>query len=331
MSEDYLDCLIDDVRSWDGARERSLQTAVGISELHGCRAYLGFRIRGTEETDIRDGWRATAGTSLHEWMTGVRAEAAIIRGEEVDFELAVSYRGVPGHSDEVNYSRGEVIDWKFPTKALAKVWDDPDVQAERFIQVHAYGAAVIATPKWKALAPDPANMTVRIVVAPVDGSFGDWTSYSMPLDVEAADEAVARFEEVQSLVAANLDLPRDKPWFWCSRYCEFFTACRGGGYGPAIRYPQITDEEVAAMVERYGQAVEQAREADQVKKALAPQLAGIRGAARGWQVRMSRPGQDRWVPDLEAIEQHYEQIDLPVPLTKKEGRAAYVIVDREKA
>ncbi len=327
---DYLDDMIADVQAWDGARERSLQTAVGISELHGCRAYLGFRLRGTGESDQRDHWRATLGTSAHAWMTGVRSEAAIIRGEEADFELAVSYRGVPGHSDEVNYSRGEVIDWKFPSKALSLVWNDADVQAERFIQVHAYGAAVMATDKWKALAPDPGNMTVRIVVAPVDGSFADWASFSMPLDVEAADEAVDRFEEVRSLVGANLDLPRDKPWFWCSRYCEFFTACRGGGYGPAIIYPEIHDGEVAAMVERYGLAVEQAREADQVKKALAPQLAGIRGEARGWQVRMSRPGQDRWVPDLEEIQRHYEQIDVPVPLVKKEGRAAYVIVDRAK-
>src|SRR5258706_177138 len=328
--EDYLDRVISGVRRWDDARMRSQQRDVGVSDLVGCRSELGFILRGDEPSDDRDNWRAVAGTALHSWLSNLRLYETAETGEKASFEMEVSYRSLTGHVDEVNFSRGEVTDYKFPSKRSALVWDDPDVQAERFVQVHVYGAAVRQTDMWKALAPNPDEMLVRMLIAPVDGTFSDWVSYEMPLDIETADEAIDRYEEVKSLVAANMDLPRDKPWFWCSRYCDFFTACRGGGYGPAIVYPEITDEEVAAMVERYGQAVGQARQADQVKKALAPQLAGVRGSARGGNVQMGRAGSDRGGPGVDAIAETFPPRNETVPLMKKEGRAAYVIVHREE-
>jgi hypothetical protein len=327
---DYVDEIIAEARRLDAARMRSQQREIGGSDLPGCRSEMGFLLRGDPPSDERDNWRAITGTAMHAWLSNLRLYQTAEAGEKASFDLEVNYRGITGHADEVNFSRGEVTDYKFPSKRSALIWDDPDVQAERFVQVHVYGAAVMQTGMWKALAPDPDKMTVRMLVCPVDGGFDSWVAYEMPLDLEAADEAIDRYLRVQADVAANMDLPRDKPWFWCSRYCEFFTACRGGGYGPAITYPEIHDEEVAAMVERYALAVEQAREAARIKEALAPELAGIRGTARGWNVRMSRPGSDRWVPDMETITEIFETRHETVPLKKVPGRAAYVIVDRAK-
>lgn len=326
--DDYLDDAIRDVRAWDASRERSMQTEIGVSDLaDSCRAYIGFRLRGDEPTEVRDHWRASAGTALHAWFTELRRAAAAERGEVADFDVETEYRGVRGHADEVAYSRGEVIDYKFPSSKSAGLWDDPEVQSERFTQVHLYGAAIIATPKWRALAPDPDAMTVRILVAPVDGTFGDWVSYDMPLDISAADEAIERYQEVQRDVQAGVAPQRDKPFFWCSRFCEFFSACRPQSQ-QVIRYDEITDDELAAAIERYGLATEMAREAARTKEALFPLLNGMRGTARGWNVRMSKPGQDRWVLDEDEVRRHYEQRGEPVPLVKKEGRRAYVIAER---
>jgi hypothetical protein len=288
---------------------------------------MGFVLRGDAPSNVRDNWRASAGTALHSWLTELRRGQADRTGEAADFDVPVTYGGVAGHVDEISYSTGTLTDYKFPSSKSASLWDDPEVQAERFVQVHLYGAAVITTSKWRALAPDPDAMTVRILVCPVDGSYSDWAGYELPLDISVADEAISRYQEVQANVRAGLSNERDRPYFWCSRYCEFFTLCRPPSQ-QVIRFDEITDDELAAAIERYGLAAEMAREAARTKGALEPLLNGMRGTARGWNVRMSKPGSERWVLDEDEVRRHYDQRGEPVPLIKKEGRRAYVIAER---
>lgn len=330
----YLDDVIVQVRAWDADRPRSRQSSLGWSEMSGCRAYMGFRLRGEWASDDDDNWRAIAGTALHEFLTGVRREAAQRKGRNVVFDVPVTYRGVPGKADEVDLDLGVVTDYKFPSKASSRLWDDPDLQEERFVQPHGYAAGLVFggaeqdVVAQACAALDPGQLTVQVLVAPVDGTFEDWRTYTQPFDRVAADEAVDRYQAVLEGVAAGGPLPRDKPWFFCERFCEFFTACRGGTPRPDLE--EIHDPELATAVERYGLASEQERAAAKVKSELAPLIKGLRGTARGWRVTMTREGKSSEVPDPEAVALYYALHGDPVPTVTKPGRAAYLRVEREK-
>jgi hypothetical protein len=219
---DYPAELTAELAAWSAQRPRSQQTEVGWSQLASCRAALGFQLRDTWETDSPDDWRATVGTAMHAWLTE-RRRAADGDGR-LCFDVSTRYQGVPGHADEVDLVRREVTDWKFPTLASASVWRaDPDALAERMIQPHGYAAGLVDD--GTLAGEDP--ITVRLMVLPVDGGFGDWWCHEEPFDVAVADAAASRFREVALDVEAGEQPPRDKPWWWCERFCPWFSACRG--------------------------------------------------------------------------------------------------------
>ena len=216
---DYLSEVIDQVRAEEYQRERTLQSGVGWSGMAGCRAYMGFLIRGEYATEDRDEWPAVAGTALHEWLTGVRQRA--VPDQVIEFDVPTSFGGVPGHADEViaGPARFEVTDYKFLKLASARLWRDPEVLAEKMIQPHGYAAGLVG--EWLAagLIKRPQDVTVRLMICPVDGTFADWWSHEEPFQPEIAAEAVARYEHVKEAVAAGDPLPQDKPWHWCEHVC----------------------------------------------------------------------------------------------------------------
>lgn len=327
MTGEYLAEVIAQARDWDDVRPRSEQRELGWSGMAGCRSWMGYKIRGDWPTDDEENWRAIAGTALHAWLGAVRLHA--LGDPDVSFELEVSYGGVTGHADEVDWRRKVVTDYKFPRLASARVWDDPDALDELFIQVHGYAAGVIDTPRWRELHGDDEDITVQMLVCPVDGTFPDWACYSRPFSRQAADDALRRLQQVVADTEAGEDLPRDKPWFFCERFCEYFTACRGG-MKPSSRFEEIRDPELAAAIERYGLAGEQAAAADKAKKELLPLIKGLRGTARGWRVAMSKPGAGKLVYDEDAIARQYERSGLDIPLRPAEGRPSRLMVTREK-
>ena len=64
----FLDEVIKRARDYDAARPRSLQSAVGWSEVGGCRAALGYRLDGAWATDETDTWAAQRGTAFHNYL-----------------------------------------------------------------------------------------------------------------------------------------------------------------------------------------------------------------------------------------------------------------------
>jgi hypothetical protein len=324
MSE-YLEQAIRQARQWDAARARSQQTELGWSEMAACRSYMGFVIRGEWATEDEENWRAIAGTGLHAWLTHVRMDAHYKAGGQAAFEVEVEYGGVPGHADEVTWQpEFAVTDYKFPSKSSARLYEDPDVLEEKFIQVQGYAAGVLES------APEVfGEPVVRLLVCPVDGTFDDWRVYERPFDREAADLALVRYAYVQQAVAGGEELPKDKPFRWCERYCEFFSACRDPE--DRERMAEITDPEMAAAVEAYGEAREARTAADKVMDDMAPVIKGLYGTARGWKIRMSRAGSGRLEPDTEAMLRHYSDEDLSPPMRKVSGQPAKLLVSREKS
>lgn len=285
--------------------------------------------RGEWATEDVDTWRACAGTALHEWLQDILAKNT---GEDrIDFEVPLEYGGIPGHADMINWTRGEVTDLKFPSLKSARLWADPDVLAERFTQPMGYCAAARRDPRWTV----GQRGIVRFLICPVDGTFADWKVYERPFDPAVADLALDRYNEVKALVAlqrANMTtdrLPRDKPYWFCQRYCEFFSLCRGGQKDDGD-LEEITDPMLAAAVEEYGLAREAIRGGYKTTDQLRPVVEGLRGRARGWKIYFAVPGRDSWVVDEEAVRADYARRGEVLPMKQKDGGKPAIYVKRDE-
>jgi hypothetical protein len=335
---DDLSTAVQQARDWDYARARSQQKDAGWSDLAGgCRAYLGFVYQGAWATDDTDNWAAIKGTAMHAWYTEVRREACAAEGLDMAFDgdpdSVVSFMGIPGHVDEINYTHGKIRDYKFPALKSARYWSDPKVLDEKFTQLHGYGAAVIGTQRWHDAARragrDAQKATVELLVAPVDGVFGDWMLFGRELDVSAARQAVATYEVVKEQVARGEPLPKDKETFFCRRWCEFATACRGPVRdGEASELEEVLDEEHAAALEAYGLAMEAETAAAAAKKEAAELIRGVNGTARGWKGKMGNPGKPKQVPDMARIVEDYKNSGVELPMTWEDGSAPRLSVSR---
>jgi hypothetical protein len=312
----WIDQAIKRARDYDTARPRSLQRAVGWSEVGGCRAAIGYRLDGAFTTDDTDTWAAQRGTAIHEYLEPVIADP------DVRTEVDTIYRGIPGHADLVGPDY--LVDLKTKTLANAKLWQN-DISAMRQarVQVHGYAAGLVD-------AGDlPADCKIRILVIPVDGTFADWWCYEETFDRALADEGADRLEDVRARLAAGEDLPRDKPYVFCESYCPYFSLCRDPK--TAHEAEQITDPELAAAVARYGEINAILNPLEKEKKGLAVMIRGLRGTAGDWKVSTGEPGEDKEVIDEDAIWRDYEERGAQVPMTVKPGNAPRLTVTKIKA
>ena len=67
------------------------------------------------------------------------------------------------------------------------------------------------------------------------------------------------------------------------------------------RCAEITDPEAARAVVRYGELTARIEPLADEKDVLAPLIRGLRGTAGDWRVSTGRPGDDKDVPDMDAI------------------------------
>lgn len=312
---DYLADLIEAVRNHDLDRPRSQQAAVGWSEVGGCRAHIGFRLEAEWESDDTDPWRAIVGTALHEFVGPV---AAKLFGAELEADTL--YGGFPGHADLVGET--DVTDMKFPTLAVSESWrSDADALAVKMIQVQGYAAGLVAAGRL------PKDCTCRLLVCPVDGTFADWWVHEEPFDERIADAGVGRVREVQNLLEQGLTPPRDMPYSWCERFCEFFSTCRNG-LPPDDEV--ITDPELVAQVRLYGELGEDISPKAKVRKKLAAEIKGLKGRADGWRVGLTRPSGVKDVVDMAAVEADYEASGRAMPMKQVPTSAPSLRVDRIK-
>lgn len=312
---DWLAQIIDTVRGDDHDRPRSQQAEVGWSEVGACRAYVGFRLSGEWASDDTDPWRAIVGTALHAWLQ------ARPGAEGSEFEVETRYAGILGHADEVDAD--SVTDYKFPTRAVSESWrSDPDALAQKMGQVQGYAAGLVTAGRL------PADCTVRLLVAPVDGTFADWWVHEEPYDEATADAGAARYREVQGLLDQGLTPPRDMPYSWCERFCEFFSVCRNS-LPPSDDEP-ITDPELVAMVRQYGELGEDISPKAKLRKQIAAQIKGLRGVADGWRVGLTRPSGFKDAIDMEQVEADYAASGRPVPTKQVPTSAPSLRVDRIK-
>ena len=309
---DWIEQTIKKVRDHDAARPRSLQQEVGWSEVGGCRAAIGFRLDGAFATDDTDTWAAQRGTAIHEYLE------PILTAPGVRTEVDTIYRCIPGHADIVEPDA--VVDLKTTSLANSKLWaGDHSLLRPKRVQVHGYAAGLVDAGEL------PEDCTVRLLVIPVDGTFADWWAYEEPFDRSLADEGADRLEWVRDRMAAGEPLPKDKPYAWCASFCSFFSLCRETGQPEG---EPITDPELAAAAARYGEINATIGPLEKEKKGLAPVIRGLRGIAGDWRVSTGEPGEDKEVPDEDAIYRDYEARGEQVPMTVKPGNAPRLTVTK---
>lgn len=304
--ESYLEEARDLARAWDAARPRTQQTSIGWSGMADCRAYLGYKVAGTWPTDEPDKWRAIAGTALHAWWTHLRRKECHDRGIPAAFGVPVVYDGIRGTLDEVIWptepgGRWSVTDWKFPTLSSVRLWDDDDFLNEMFVQPHGYAAgllepdaqayaAKVLTERhepqvlWTGHDLDPDACVVRLLGMPVNAkSMDDWACHERPFARQVPDDALARLASIRAVHDSGVPLGdpslRDKPAFFCEKWCEFHTACRGGQEPKELEL--ITDPELAAAVNAYGLATELISANKKVQAEMRDLLDGARGRTEG--------------------------------------------------
>lgn len=316
----YLEATIKAVRAADEQRPRSRQVAVGWSDLGGCRAAIGYQLQDTWPSDEPDTWGAIRGTALHAPILTARKAAL----PHLLHEVEVTYRGVPGHADEVDPDENSVTDVKTTTLGVSIVWRrDPEALRGKRIQVHGYAAGLL-----EAGVLDPARpVIVRLIVAPVDGRFSDWWVHEESYDQDLADDGINRLYAVKAALVRGEHPPRDEPYQWCERFCQFFTLCRGDA-DPGEEV--ITDPTLAAAVEAYGQANARAGAAKKEKDALAPLIRGLEGSARGWRVSLTSPSGTKQVPDMDRIRADYAHNELDLPTTQVPTSSPSLRVTRQR-
>jgi hypothetical protein len=308
--------VIKTVRDFDAARPRSQQVAVGWSAVGGCRAYIGFKLEGTWESDETDTWAAQRGTAIHEYLQGILAAPG------VRMEVDTEYRGIPGHADIVEPAA--VDDIKTTRLANSKQWaEKPHLLRPKRVQAHGYAAGLIDAGEL------PEDATVRLLIIPVDGAFTDWWCWEEPFDRSLADEGADRLEDVRDRLAAGEALPKDEPYAFCETYCEFFSVCRS--QDDPMAEEEITDPELAASIATYGEAVKAESAAKKVKEGIAPQIRGLRGTAGDWHISLGRPGDPKEALDEDAVRAYFESQGLPVPMATKPGAAPRLNVRKIKA
>jgi hypothetical protein len=306
------------MRAYDASRPRSLQQAVGWSEAGGCRAAIGFRLDGAFATDEPDSWAAQRGTAIHEYAGPILAK--IFPGARLEIET--EYRGIPGHADLLEPDA--VDDIKTTSMANSKLWaEDHSLLRPKRIQVHGYAAGLVDAGEL------PEDCTVRLLVIPVDGTFADWWAYEEKFDRSLADEGADRLEWVRAAMNAGEPLPKDKPYAFCEKWCQFFSLCREPA--EAREMTEIADPGLAAAIAAYGEAAARWSAADKDKKRLAPLIRGLRGITPdGWRISLGSPGEDKPVIDEDAIRADYEARGLDLPMTSKPGNAPRLTVTRVK-
>lgn len=297
----YLEDVVQQLRAHDAARPRSRQHTLGMSGLGDCRALIGFRLSETWCSDDVDTWASLRGTFLDEAIFRVRAAA----NPRLQHQVPVTWRGITGRVDEYDPDERAVTDLKTTKLANITVWKaDPEALTEKRIQVQTYARALVD-------AGTPVDL-VRLLVAPVDGRFSDWWAYEEPYDELVSEAAWQRLEQVRALQASGEPLPRDKPHWWCSQWCEFFSVCRHSGDAPSDD-EVITDPELVAKVAQYGAAREHKAAAEKTLKQLAPEIRGLRGVAGDWRITMTTPKGMKPVLDEQQVRAEYAANGLDVP------------------
>jgi hypothetical protein len=200
---------------------RSLQAAVGFSELAGCERKLAYQVATTAAGNHPDPLASSIGTGFHSWL----AEGfERLNSGRYRIEVPVQYRGVPGTADLVDLADPvTVVDWKTSKLRNIRTRRRVGPSKSQRVQIHGYGTALAA-------AGIPVKR-VALVYIPVDGVLADVFAWSEPLNPALVDKAIDRLERISQLTPEQAR-PEPSPLCpWCPYYRNPATAGPAGCLG----------------------------------------------------------------------------------------------------
>lgn len=195
--------LVDDSHS-----ARSLQKAIGPSEIGGCRRRAWHRISHTPtQNDETLSMAAWMGTAIHKELER-RLKRIDPFGARFMLEQSVGVGDLVGHVDCYDGDNREVIDWKTTTKR--KLSSFPSEQQRWQVQVYGYLMNANGYPV----------ETVTLVGIPRDGNELDVKIHSEPYDRQVAEDALAWLDEI---IEWDDEPPEpEMPVRFCRDYCQFY-------------------------------------------------------------------------------------------------------------
>lgn len=264
----------------DDSRDRSKQTAVGVSSLGDCKRKVWHMSKGDAGTNATLRLPAILGTAIH---------AAIEKALPQDgalIEHRVEIDGYPPATIDY-YRDGEVIDWKTIKLSGAPYF----VSKQKRWQIQTYGY-LLSLQGYEV-------KQVTLIGIPRDGTENDIITYSEPYDPQIALDAFDWLREVQA--AETAPAPEREPISFCSNYCQFYGSLCAGITKDLSGEP-IADPQVAEAALTYKELSAQIKQLETQKDAVKAQLEGQAGITfDGIKISWSQID-GRKTPDLDAIE-----------------------------
>jgi len=206
MDKEFVMSLVNDKGS-----KRSLQKAVGPSEVGGCRRRVWHRLLGSQPTNEDTlGMAAWMGTAIHSAIERKMKRMDDPFNPRYLLEVEVEYDGMRGHVDCYDTQEFEVVDWKTITKKKASAFP----LSQQRTQVQIYGYLLENTGR--------RVDTVTLVGIPRDGSELDIKIHSEPYDIDMAVKGLLWLAQIEN----NLDvIPEpEMPKRLCRDYCQYYDA-----------------------------------------------------------------------------------------------------------
>lgn len=199
--------IIEVVQWADRNRERSLQVALGCSEVgHGCDRRLAYRIADVGERGYsNDPWPSIVGTAVHSWMEDAvnKFQEAHGLGHWVTEMEVLPSPLVKGHTDLYDARRKLVLDWKFPSPDNLNKMRNDGVPQQYQIQVQLYGLGHIRAGR--------EVERVGIVGLGRQGWLKDMFVWTTPFDAGVAQAALDRVYQIGARLIES-DLQDDRTW-----------------------------------------------------------------------------------------------------------------------
>lgn len=285
--------LITKLVTADNNRARSKQTAIGVSQLGGCKRQVWHQLNGDERPNENNVLRLPAimGTAIHS------AIEQVVTDDTVLIEHRVEIDGYPPATiDYFDTALGEVVDWKTITLKNIPYF----VTQQKRWQVQVYGFL---------MAKDGYDVkTVKLIGIPRDGTERDIIEHSEPYDEAIALEALQWLEDVKAATVAP-EPERDAASF-CKNYCPFFGLCAGRDKN--FKGEAITDQTWTDAAAEYIRVSNELKTLELRKDALKDTLAGANGVTfDGVQVSWSEIA-GRSTVDVDAVKALLGNTPIPM-------------------
>ena len=269
--EDPKELLLHVLHAQDAARDRSMQTEVGPSEIGGCKRKVWYRLNAQPHTnDNQSKLAAIMGTAIHAAIEDAIG-ALDPEGKEYLVETEVSYGDMKAHVDLFVPSTGAVIDWK--TSKVKNLGYFPSTQQRWQVQLYGY-----------LLSKNGYEVkTVNLVAIARDGSEKDIKVHTEAYDETMAQAALSWLANVK----ASTTLPEpEKDASFCKDYCQYYDPTEQMGCGGlkkeriVLSEVVIEDEEVDKHALHYLQLDSKIKELEKERETLKESLIGATGTTR---------------------------------------------------